>query len=140
MNRRHPRIVAVDDDPLQLELLARGLEFEGFEVATISGPIGITQLVRSFVPDIALVDLHIPGLRGDRIIELIRPVAPPTLKYFLISSCTESELRLRALETSAHGWFSKSLSMPELAGRLKAVLGRPRGAWLNPASPEETER
>ncbi|WP_394841616.1 response regulator [Pendulispora brunnea] len=120
--RRRPRILAVDDDPLQLDLLFRGLTLEGFEVATHEGPIGVTNMVRAFQPDIVLLDLNIPSLRGDRLIELIRRTAGPNTKYFLLSASDESELRLRAAETSAHGWLSKSLPMNEIAHRLRAML------------------
>jgi len=126
MNRWRPRILAVDDDPTQLELLARGLALEGFDVATREGPIGVTSLVRSFQPDIALVDIHIPTMRGDRIIELIRSVAGPDTKYFVISACSEAELRLCALETNAHGWISKSSGMSQIALRLKSALAHRR--------------
>jgi len=131
MNERRLRILVIDDEPAHLELLSRGLGFEGFEVAILTGPIGITHLVRTFQPDVALVDLHIPGSRGDRVIQLIRNVAPPDIKYFLISSCPESELRLRALETKAHGWLSKSLTTQEIAHRIKEALGKPRGISAN---------
>jgi len=125
MNRR-PRILAIDDDPAQLELLARGLAFEGFEVETREGPIGLTQLVRVFQPDIALVDIYIPTMKGDRIIELIRSAAHPETKYFVISSCSEEDLRACALETNAHGWLPKGLPMNEMALRLRDSLARHR--------------
>jgi len=125
LDKRRPRILAVDDDPLQLDLLFRGLTLEGFEVAIHEGPIGVTNMVRAFQPDIVLLDLNIPSLRGDRLIELIRRTAGPSTKYFLLSASDESELRLRAAETSAHGWLSKSLSMNEIAHRLRDSLAPP---------------
>ncbi|WP_394832954.1 response regulator [Pendulispora rubella] len=122
MKRKRPRLVVVDDDPAQLGLLERGLTIEGFEVETREGPIGLTNLIRTFRPAIVLVDVYIPTLRGDRIVELVRGVADPETKYFLISAYTESELRLRATGTTVHGWLSKSLSMTEIGRRLKDSL------------------
>ncbi|HWL89276.1 MAG TPA: response regulator, partial [Polyangiaceae bacterium] len=86
MDKKRPRILAVDDDPLQLDLLFRGLTLEGFEVATHEGPIGVTNMVRAFQPDIVLLDLNIPSLRGDRLIDLIRRAAGPNTKYLLLSA------------------------------------------------------
>ncbi len=71
------RVLVVDDDPLQLDLVERTLKAEGFEVMTCENPIGVTNIVRSFLPHVVLMDVDIPALSGDKILSIARKSAPP---------------------------------------------------------------
>src|SRR5262245_18418348 len=58
----HVRILIVDDDAAQLDLVARLLRLEGFEVATTLSSFGTSNLIRSFSPKVVLLDVNIPAL------------------------------------------------------------------------------
>jgi DNA-binding response OmpR family regulator len=105
----HPvRVLVVDDDEDQLDLIARLLRHERFEVRTTSEAIGFSNLVRSFAPDLVLLDVEIPALTGDRLLSLSRKVAPAGTKFVLFSACDEEKLRRLAIQVEADGWASKS--------------------------------
>jgi two-component system, OmpR family, response regulator len=122
------RVLVVDDDVMQLELVERTLRSEGFEVMTCSSPIGVTGIVRSFAPHIVLMDVDIPALSGDRILAIARKGAPPMTRFVLHSASDESVLRRLAKEVEADAWISKSVTGANLVERLRALAKLPAGA------------
>ena len=116
------RILVVDDDKLQLDLVQRSLRAEGFDVMTCSSPIGVTNVVRSFAPHLVLMDVNIPALSGDRLIGIARKGAPAETRFVLYSAADESTLRRLAREVEADGWLSKSVTGGDLAARIRTIL------------------
>lgn len=115
------RVLVVDDDPTQLSLLERTLRLEGFEVSTATGAIGVSALVRRVQPDLVLLDVNIPALSGDRLLEVVRRHAPPDTKLVLYSACDEAHLRRLANEVHADGYISKSTAALDLADRIRRL-------------------
>lgn len=123
MADRPLRVLIVDDDQLQLELMERQLRHEGFQVATSSSVFGVSNIMRGFAPDVLLLDVHIPALPGDQLLALVRRSAPETTRYVLYSSCDEWRLKSLARETNADGWISKSADVGAVAKKLREVCG-----------------
>jgi DNA-binding response OmpR family regulator len=121
MTDRPLRVLAVDDDAVQLEMIQRSLRLEGFEVSVARAALGVSNLIRSFVPDAVLLDVNIPTLTGDRLLAVARKHAPPTTRFFLYSACDESKLRALAKETGADGWMTKSTLFSDVAARIRAA-------------------
>jgi two-component system OmpR family response regulator len=126
MSEESMRILVVDDDKLQLELVQRTLRVEGFEVMTCSSPIGVTNVVRSFAPHLVLMDVNIPALSGDRLIGIVRKGAPAATRFVLYSASDDSTLRRLCREVDADGWLSKSVTGSDLAMRLRILIKTPR--------------
>ena len=126
------RVLIVDDDPLQLELVQRTLKSEGFDVMTCESPIGVTNIVRSFVPHIVLMDVDIPALSGDKILSIARKSAPPMTRFVLHSSSDESVLRNLAKQVEADGYISKSVTGSDLVARLRTLNASPRRQKTSP--------
>jgi DNA-binding response OmpR family regulator len=120
-NDRKLRVLLVDDSEQQLELTARTLRAFGFEVQTSIGSFGVSNLVRSFLPDVVLLDVEIPALSGDRLLAIARRHAAHGTRFVLFSSCDESKLRALASESQADAWISKSESADKLVARLRAL-------------------
>ena len=119
--------MVVDDEPLQLELLQRSLSLEGCEVCTTNTSIGATALVRSFQPDVVLLDVNIPALPGHMLVEIVRRHAVSSTKLVLYSACDEGRLRELSNSVKADGWLPKSVVGSELVRRLRALCrGAPR--------------
>jgi DNA-binding response OmpR family regulator len=128
MTDRPLRVLVVEDDALQLEMIQRSLRLEGFEVNATRAALGVSNLVRTFEPDAVLLDVNIPALTGDRLLTVAKKHAPATTKFFLYSACDESKLRALAAETGADGWMSKSTGSGEVAARIRAACrGSKRG-------------
>jgi two-component system, OmpR family, response regulator len=120
------RILVVDDDPDQLELVRRTLGAHGFEVHTHDSALGVTNLVRNSAPHLVLLDVNFPALKGDKVVGLARQYAPQGTKFILYSADDEARLRSLALASGADGYLSKSVQGEELIRKLSAFHHRGR--------------
>lgn len=66
------KVIVIDDDPVTLEVTQAMLESLGHEVVTLKSPIGAAAVLLRERPDLALVDVEMPGLSGDDWLSLIR--------------------------------------------------------------------
>lgn len=122
------RILVIDDDTLQLELLQRVLVRDGFEVAVGATIDVIARLAATFKPQIVLVDVNIPGASGGKGLSMARAAAPQGTRFFLLSASDESKLRVLARELGADGWLSKSTPISEISKKLRSEVGKGQGA------------
>jgi DNA-binding NarL/FixJ family response regulator len=119
------RVALVDDHPL----FARGLELLLPEVsdgrATVVGSTGDASaaagLVRRTVPDLVLVDLHMPPPGGVRAIAAIRRTTP-RVRIVAMSGDEDPAPALEALRAGAEGFLPKSSEAADLLHPLLAVL------------------
>ena len=125
MSEENYRIMLVDDEPLQLSLVGRTLRADGFRVVSTDSSLGVTNTVRTFQPHLMLLDVRIPELSGDRLVPLVRRIAPETL-LILYSACDQDQLRRLASTVSADGWISKSDDIGKLSKRLKDLIVKGR--------------
>jgi DNA-binding response OmpR family regulator len=116
------RVLIVDDDELHLDMVSRTLRSHGFEVATSQTAIGVSNSVRAFKPDVVLVDVNIPALSGDKVVETVRRLSQGNARYVLYSACDEATLRALARQSQADGWISKSETGAALVARLRPFL------------------
>jgi DNA-binding response OmpR family regulator len=116
------RVLVVDDDPDQLDLVRRTLA-PHFDVQTHDAALGVSNLVRQGEPDLVLLDVNFPALKGDQVLTLARRYAPKGTKFILYSATDESRLRSLALAAGADGYLSKSIQGAELIQKLNAFRG-----------------
>ncbi|MBX3470421.1 MAG: response regulator [Planctomycetes bacterium] len=69
---RHRRVLVVDDNVDAADLLGEALRTLGFEVAVAHGAEGALDLAGPFAPDVALVDLGMPGIDGFELAQRLR--------------------------------------------------------------------
>ena len=117
------RILVVDDDPDLLELVRRTLT-PHFEVQTHHSALGVSNLVRNGEPDLVMLDVNFPALKGDQVLSLARRYAPRNTKFILYSASDESRLRSLARASGADGYLSKSVQGAELIQKLTAFLDK----------------
>lgn len=116
------KILVVDDNPKIVEVLAAYLRTEGFDVATAADGPEALALAESERPDLALLDIMLPGIDG---IELTRRFQRDyDLPVILVTARTEEIDRLIGLEVGADDYISKPFSPREVVARVKAVLRR----------------
>lgn len=122
MSEKRPRVLLVDDDDSQLDLLSRLLTAEGFDVQTTNSPIGVSNIARKFGPDIVLIDVNIPALSGDQLLPLLRRSTRDAQRRFvLFSACDPDKLRSLADRVGADGWIQKGSEPSELIQKLRAI-------------------
>ena len=123
------RVLLVDDEPMFLEALTALLEHDDRidVIATADTGEEAVALARSRRPDVALVDLAMPGLDG---FELTRELvaseaAPRVVAVSGLSSAVDAE---RALAAGASGFLLKGGLYHEIAEAIVAALDEPREA------------
>lgn len=119
-------VLVVDDNEKIAGVLTAYLEQEGFTVrVAYDGPTAVAEVARQ-VPDIALLDVMLPGIDG---IELTRRFQREHgLPVILVTARSEEVDRLIGLEVGADDYISKPFSPREVVARVKAVLRRSDGA------------
>lgn len=120
------RVLVVDDDPLQLDLVERVLSRDGFEVRGVTTVADLASEARRFAPDVMLIDVNLPDAAGGRAIALARDAAPGA-RLVLYSAWEESKLRVLALQLGADGYISKSESVIAIGQRLRELQKGHRG-------------
>lgn len=112
------RVLVVDDDPMQLELVERGLVRDGFEVIGVSTVEDMASEAKRFLPSVVLIDVNLPDAAGNDAVSLARDAAP-LARLVLYSAWEESKLRVLALQLGADGYISKSESVVAIGRRLQ---------------------
>jgi len=117
-------IMMVDDEPTTLDVLEVFLQGEGYEkLLTTTDSTRALEMLRRETPDVLLLDLIMPGVGGLELLASIR--ADPDLKHtpvLILTSSTEAETKLRALELGATDFLAKPVDPSELALRLRNTL------------------
>ncbi|MGE5208474.1 MAG: response regulator, partial [Alphaproteobacteria bacterium] len=126
------RIVIVDDHPLFRKGLAEMIHSDGsFAVCGEAGnAAGAMDVIRKLNPEMAIVDLSLPGANGIELIKNIRAEFP-NLPVLVLSMHDESLYALRSLRAGADGYVMKHEAMANVIEAIRDVFnGRP---YLSPA-------
>jgi DNA-binding NarL/FixJ family response regulator len=126
------RIVIVDDHPLFRKGLQDMLHSDGtFAVCGEAGNAAeAMDVIRKLNPDLAIVDLSLPGANGIELIKNIRAEFQ-RLPILVLSMHDESLYALRALRAGAEGYVMKHEAMANVIRAIREVFnGRP---YLSPA-------
>jgi diguanylate cyclase (GGDEF)-like protein len=119
-----PVVMMVDDESLNLEVLQTFLEEAGYkEFISVTEPEKALGLLAERRPDVMLLDLVMPGMSGFEILERMR--ADETLRHIpviVLTSATDAETKLKALELGATDFLGKPTDPSELALRLRNTL------------------
>ncbi|WP_420642916.1 response regulator [Candidatus Leptofilum sp.] len=69
---KKPVSLIIEDDPDLIHIFARALELSGYETKTVEDGTEAIALLAKIVPDIVVLDLHLPGVSGREILRAIR--------------------------------------------------------------------
>lgn len=121
---RHARIMIVDDEPGNVDLLKRVLERAGFhKLDSTNDPREAVALYVESRPDLILLDLHMPHLDGlavmDRLNEIVEASYLPIL---MLTGDISSEARRDALSRGAKDFVNKPFNADEVLLRIRTLL------------------
>jgi DNA-binding response OmpR family regulator len=118
------RILVVEDEPRLRELLRLYLEREGYREADAGDGEAALQAFRRDGADLVVLDLMLPGLPGEAVLEAIREHGDVPV---LITSAKGSDMeRIAGLRLGADDYLAKPFNPHELTARVAAVLRRTR--------------
>lgn len=115
-----PRILAVDDEPLYVQLLQVNLRAEGYDVVTASDGEEALEKVSSIRPDLVILDVMMPKLDGFTTCERIRQFSQ--VPIIMLTARGEEQDRVKGLNVGADDYVVKPFSAGELIARVRAVL------------------
>lgn len=129
MSPDNPRILVVEDEPSQVELLHYNLAQQGFKVTCATdGESGLLAAIEG-MPDLILLDWMLPNLSG---IELCRQLRrnrdTRDIPIIMLTARSEENDMVRGLDVGADDYVSKPYSVKELMARVRAALRRPNSA------------
>ncbi len=122
-----PRILVVEDEPAQREILIYNLEAGGFRVLRAGSGDEALLVVEEERPDVILLDWMLPGVSGIEICRRLRArVSTRSVPIIMMSAKSEEADRVRGLETGADDYVVKPFSVAELIARVRSQLRRTR--------------
>jgi DNA-binding response OmpR family regulator len=118
------RILIVEDDRALARVLADNLTFAGYEVEHLDDGADVVSKVRSFSPDLVLLDVMLPGKDGFGLLGLIRQGGRTPV--IMLTARDQKTDKLKGLELGADDYVTKPFDFEELQARIRAVLRRAR--------------
>ncbi len=120
-------VLVIEDDASILQLLRRGLAYEGYSVDTAAaGPEGLLK-ARERPPDLVVLDWMLPGLDGLEVCRRLRSGGPVPILMLTAKDAVAN--RVEGLDAGADDYLVKPFDLEELLARVRALLRR--------AKPEE---
>jgi DNA-binding response OmpR family regulator len=117
-----PRVLLVEDDPAVREGARLALRRQGHDVAAAeTGEEGLDRL-RSFLPDVVVLDLMLPGMSGLEVCRRIR--ADSQVPIIMVTARGDDVDIVVGLETGADDYVVKPVQARVLEARIRAVLRR----------------
>ena len=115
-------LLAIDDNPENLELIRAALEQSEVEVLTSDDPEAGLEIFLKVRPRIVLLDLLMPKLTGIELLERIVAVDPGT-DVILLTSHYSPESAVEAIQKGASDYWTKPLDVEKLRNRIATLLG-----------------
>jgi DNA-binding NtrC family response regulator len=129
-----PRLLIVDDDDLLREALVRRFQRHGMTViSACSGEEALSKAARTRC-DVALLDLHLPGITGIELLEKLNEVQPE-IEGLLLTAHGSIETAIQAMKRGAYDYLTKPFHLPELEIHIqkayeKVLLKRREQQWI----------
>ena len=124
------RVLIADDDLVIRRSLEASLLMDDFDV--ISAADGEEALVKvdKRWPDIAVLDLNMPGMSGFKLADRLRRAIE--IPVIMLTSVSDEETTVRGLEEHADDYVTKPFRYPELRARINRLLARAYEGGLHP--------
>jgi CheY-like chemotaxis protein len=120
-----PRLLIVDDNEQNRDLLSRRLQRRGFDVLLANDGQAGVEMARAEKPDLILMDMNMPQLDGWEATRQIK--AEPDVAAVPVIGLTAHALegdRERALEAGCADYHAKPVDFPKLMAQIEALLHR----------------
>ncbi len=127
------KILIVDDDENIAELISLYLTKECFETSIVYDGESALEAVKTFKPNLILLDLMLPGIDGYQVCREVR--SSSSVPIIMLSAKGEIFDKVLGLELGADDYMEKPFDTKELVARVKAVLRRYKPVSIPAAEP-----
>jgi CheY-like chemotaxis protein len=120
-----PKILLVEDNEMNRDMLSRRLRKRGFDVVVaVDGEQGVA-MAASESPELIVMDMSLPGLDGWEATRRIKArSAGRAVPVIALTAHAMSGDRERALAAGCDDFDTKPVDLPRLLGKIDALLGR----------------
>ena len=121
--RTPPRILIVDDEPINLDILQTRLAVHGYEILTATNGEEALTVATAQRPDLILLDIMMPKIDGIDVCRRLK--ADPSLPFMpiiLVTAKADSKDVVAGLEAGAEEYLTKPIDQAALVARVKSML------------------
>jgi diguanylate cyclase (GGDEF)-like protein/PAS domain S-box-containing protein len=127
MNGRPNRLLIVDDNEMNRDMLARRLARKGYEIALAESARELLQRVKEDGTDLVLLDIEMPEISGlDALKTLREAYSAIDLPVIMVTAKSQSDDIVRALELGANDYLTKPIDFPVAVARIGSHLSHKR--------------
>jgi CheY-like chemotaxis protein len=122
-----PRILLVEDNEMNRDMLSRRLARKGFDVVQALDGLEGVERARTDAPDLILMDMSLPGIDGWEATRRIK--ADAELRHVPVIALTAHAMsgdREKALEAGCDDYDTKPIELPRLLSKIGELLERSR--------------
>lgn len=118
-------VLLVDDEREFATALAERLRLRGYAARAVFGAAEALAAAAEAPPDVVLLDLNLPGVRGCELLMSLREVLPRA-GIILLSGHLDPAEKIEGVRLDAFGTLLKPVEMPELIAKIEAAHARCR--------------
>jgi adenylate cyclase len=117
------KILIVDDEPFNLDLLEQELEEQNYTIERANDGAEALDKVPSFLPDLILLDYMMPKMNGLEVLRHLREDAQfKSIPVILLTAKATQEDKVRGLDAGADDYVIKPFDSFELLARVRAMM------------------
>ncbi len=115
------RVLIVDDERVLRESLSEWLREEGYDVSTAENAMAALRIIAGRSPQVAVVDIKMPGMDGVTLLKKIKESAPD-LPVVMITAYGTIENAVQTMKEGAYDFITKPFPPEKLSNLLKHVI------------------
>ncbi len=116
------KILFIEDNELNREVIAEYLELQGYEVHTLSSGENFINSLQEFKPNLILLDIKLPGIDGFSLMEKLRTSEWKEVPVVILSALSFTKEKERAFQLGARRFIVKPAILKEIGSAIQAEL------------------
>ncbi|MBI2755472.1 MAG: response regulator [Chloroflexi bacterium] len=116
------RLLVVDDNPVNRDLLGRTLQRAGYEVCEAEDGARALEVIENDGADLVLLDLLMPGMDGYQVCRAIRQNPRTAMLPVIMVTASGEQEKVQAIEAGADDFIPKPFNQSELLARVRSLL------------------
>ncbi|NTW25533.1 MAG: response regulator transcription factor [Lentimicrobium sp.] len=115
------RVLYIEDEPFLGKIVSETLQLQGFDLKLVADGALVINALRSFIPDICVLDIMLPNVDGYTLCKEIKSIRPELPVIFLTARSETTDL-VKGFEAGGTDYIKKPFSMEELIVRINNQL------------------
>lgn len=120
------KLLLVEDNELNRDMLARRLEKRGFQVVIATDGLAGIEMARKEMPDLVLMDMSLPGLDGWQASRQLKSDnVTARIPIIALTAHAMAEDREKAMAAGCNEYETKPVELTSLLAKIQALLAKP---------------